>query len=206
MTDRPYTPRPGSASERAYHLLLARGCEVAAPELADAIDLEPASGLHASLSTAVQYGFMLKRVANGTAYYRLPGVEPAVDKPTGAAEASRRPGTAKETAQQGAVTQAVDAADERRGDDATREVEPAAPRGSEYPPESPVNRLTRAIPTSGRSATTPEDGGAPQGMRVALWSDNELVIERAGQPRIVFGKAETRQLLDYLFRMEGQGA
>jgi hypothetical protein len=204
-----YAARPGTVPFRAIaHLeTLDHGAELPTGKLAEAIGVSP-NNLMPSLVAAVEGGVLFKRQKDHS-HPRSPFFWSLVDhsEPTGAAEASRRPPpAAKESAPQGTVTQAPPTEPTSgAGDDARHEDGPAAPCGPETPPERPANRLTRAIATSGRSAATPVDGGAPQGMRIALWSDNELVIERAGQPRIVFTKDETRSLLGYLFRMEGPG-
>lgn len=54
--------------------------------------------------------------------------------------------------------------------------------------------------TSGRGGATPNDGTSPQGLRLALWSDGQLVIQRDGQA-LTFSADETRAILRYLERM-----
>jgi hypothetical protein len=52
----------------------------------------------------------------------------------------------------------------------------------------------------GRDVATPNNGGAPQGLRLALWSDGMLVVERGGE-RHEYTRSETTAIVAYLERL-----
>lgn len=232
MNGQPYTPRPGTVPFRAIaHLeTLDHGAEQTTAQIAEAIGV-PSNNLMPSLMAALDGGVLFRRQKDHS-HPKSPFFWSLVDhtEPTGAAAASRRPPrAAKETAPQGTATQALAEPTNGVGDDAGRVVWAAAPRGLStestkgdkregMAPEACESATGRGKNVAPALATPPvhgspgvgpmgigqpADAGPAGGMRVALWSDNELVIERPGQPRVVFDKVETRKLLDYLFRMEG---
>jgi hypothetical protein len=76
-------------------------------------------------------------------------------------------------------------------------LEPEQHPGLGYPqnvPQAPAGPKP-TLPTIAPAATQPASDGA---VRVALWSDGALQIERPGSAAVRFSRAEARQIVDYL--------
>jgi hypothetical protein len=79
-------------------------------------------------------------------------------------------------------------------------VQRVVPAVQEPIPEAPP--VTAPQPRAKQArAITAEASTTPQPIRIALWSDGQLHIRRAGADLIVLSKDETRELVRYLGRM-----
>ncbi len=180
-----YEPRPGTVAYRALAYLenLPPGTEVRMSTISIAIDVD-ANNLAPCLNAAVEGGVVEKFAKPGTQrplYYRL---VPKVKRPNRLPEETTEvPPTTLQVAAESPSAPGVAAMTKVDRD-----------RGALHAYVAAINER-HPEPTA-----SPE----PEGLRIALWSDGELHIKRAGHGLITFSPAETKVLLRYLDRLASQ--
>lgn len=175
-----YQPRVGSIGDRAIALLRARG-EMAVGPLASELDCD-AESVRLALQYAVTLGAVVKERRDGLNRYRLGDGAPlprdAEDGPLHATTPPAAPGSVP--------SNIFDLAKHMPAE----ETEPAAPA-------SAANGKSADEPAQEAAGLHVVPPPAAAKMRIALWSDGCLVVERGGEC-IEFSKAEARQLVAYL--------
>lgn len=197
MTAAMYKPRAGSVAERAVEHLLAHG-ETAAHPLADAIDADR-EALTASLSTAISYGAVKRERRDGLFWYSIGGGEPVPreDEPDDIPIIQRLvPSTNTPKAPSTVI----------RARDAVLPTEACDGAGGELP--SRIGGTCKAASESAQDAGkelgslhAEQRRDPPSGLRIALWSDGTLQVQRDADDLVLFTSDETRQLVRYLERI-----
>ena len=199
-----YAPQSGSTPGRVVEHLrsLPPGTELTTAVLADALDLD-APCVPSCLDYAVKHGFVIRDKREGRIYWRLgDGVplapaeddDPIVQRVVPAGAATTSPALARKPARQRRPLVDV----------------PAWPGvmctpGSNLPPPDPDEQGSVAKTAHVELTPVVSPGKPPKGMRVALWSDGQLQIQRSLGDVILFTVDETRHLVRYLERL-GEGA
>lgn len=208
-TARTYTPKPGSGAQRAIaHLeTLIAGSEVSTALLAEAIDCESAQ-LNAFLKPALEAGAIAARQKGGHA--RSPRFWSLVDHGARAERAqvqACRPedramlATPAGAEMVGRVVKAMNGSQnpERLVSQHVLKAEAARPDATDR--DAPAT----TSPVGGPMGTVQPAAAGHAGMRIALWSDGTLQIERStvgGAAALVLLSAdETRALVRYLERL-----
>jgi hypothetical protein len=177
MSGAAYEPRPGTTAQRviAYLQLQPPGTELLTSQLGDALGVPPLN-IPPCLAPALSAGLLRQRKKNG--HSRAPAYWSLGDHAAG------------EPATNGA--HAAPVADE--------EV-PAPPPPQPHPAGNgsiPIIAFARDRALRERDRRTPTATPQPTGLRVALWSDGALVIERNAFFVASLTADETRHLVEYL--------
>lgn len=208
----PYSPTPGSVAFKAIAFLerQPRGTELMSSKLAESIGVSPAC-IGASLEAAKKYGAIFGRKKIDTV--RAPVFWSLVDHDSEPAPVVPPPASFPPKLVQSVD---IDAVHLRR--DRVIEMESAAPTPTlaDVAESAGMQEAGDARPHQGREAArapipdrrvTEEQrhadkrrASAPDGMRIALWSDGTFEINRRGE-LIEFSVDETRQILRYLERL-----
>lgn len=195
MNGQPYIPLPGTIERKCVEWLrtMPPGTERSTVELAEYCG-QQLGGFVSYLKTAREVGLLIVRNREGerALYWSL---DPAKLWPENEAAAATQPTKPKRGDQP--------RSERGRGSMELEACESATGRGTTGAPALATSPVHESPGVGPMGSGQPADAG-PTRMRCALWNDNELVIERPGQKRIVFDADETRELLGYLFRMEGQ--
>lgn len=183
-----YEPRPGSLADRAISHLqgLPRGTELTTATLAAAIQATPLN-VRTSLEFAKARGALFCRQKGGHA--RSPLFWSLVDH-------GSEPGWAPvmDAASQH-MKRAVDRIAELPAPDSQHVVKAEPARADATDRETPAI----ASPRGGAKGSGQPAAAGPAGeLRIALWSDGQLQIQRNGGDLVVFSRDETRQLVAYL--------
>lgn len=178
-----YTPQPGTIPARviAYLNQLPPGTELATAVLAEAVEVIP-SAVQATLGAPMKHGAVICTKRDGINYWRLGAGIPAAHLQ--ASEPDDAP----------VIQRVIPAA--------------TAPR-IQLPPPAPATKPARRTAKKPKAAPRPAPAPTHQlvpieparpPMRLAVWSDGSLAIER-GPERVDFTLDETRQIVRYLERM-----
>lgn len=176
----PYTPHPGTIAARALAHLQAQppGTELASAVLADALDIDRSS-LVPCLAAAISHGVLASTKRMGLVYWRL---------------GTGQPITLQERDPDSPIQRTIPAATVPKAQASP----PATPRAK---PSTPPRKASRPAPAS-TAITIAEPIRTT--MRLAVWSDGTLAIER-GSEHMHFSVDESRQIVRYLERM-GEGS
>jgi hypothetical protein len=175
-----YAPQPGTVAFRAFAYLesLPEGAEISSGQLAEAINV-PSSNLLPCLHAALAAGKLFRRQKDAhprsPAFWSLTDMsaQPRPTIPRGAPLPPKKPAAQAVASAPAAAAPAAEAAPN-----------PAAA-------SAPAAAPTPARPPASRSATS-----AP--VRLALWSDGTLQIQRDAADVVLFTRDEARQIVSYL--------
>jgi hypothetical protein len=203
-----YTPLPGSVAERAYEYLRRHiGEWIPNAQMTEAFNCDGSSIIQ-SLRTALDRKLIERRNEGRLVVWRMPKVACAPgEEPDDEPPMQRTvPAPARDPALTGGllrVRSAFDLAPRLAGmppleddDGECRNLD--APPLLAAAPSVPKPRLT-ASEVLARQTRTQQPGPAPS-LRIALWSDGELVIDRCGDV-VRFDRNETRAIVNYLERL-----
>lgn len=169
-----YVPQPGTIPARviAYFQAQPAGTELSTAALADTLDLQ-LSSLASCLEFAVKHDVLIREKRDGRLYWRLGAGAPAA-APIDDDEVDDDPFVHRIVS---AATTTVPAAEAKL-----------------------PKRQLRPRPTCAPAVDTEASAAAAPGLRLALWSDGTLVVERSGE-RHEFSARETKQIVHYLERL-----
>jgi hypothetical protein len=177
-----YEPRPGSLPQRvlAWLELQPHGAEFLTSQLGEALGVPPVN-IPSCMGAALEAGLLYRR--QKIAHQRAPAYWSLVDHAAGKPAARAANGAH---------------ADPVAGDEAAASPPPPPPP----PPAASIPIIAfarqRAEHADARDRRTPTATPQPTGLRVALWSDGALVIERGPHLVASLTAEETRHLVEYL--------
>lgn len=215
-----YIPQPGTLPARVVaHLQgLPPGTELATGVLADALDVDT-RGFTPNLEYAVRGGLLTREKRDGRLYWGLgtgerivresidgePDDDPIVQRVIPASAALPAAEAVKKLPKQRTVPAKATGVSLV---DMPAWVAPVPAPVPEPKKRGPKPRAKLAPPPSAapaRAITPYKPKPGPAKLRVALWSDGQLQIQRGDFELILLAADETRQLVHYLERMGGGG-
>ena len=201
-----YAPQPGTIPARAIAHMADWPLDdrISAPVLAATLDVEVMS-LHSSLAPAIRHGVVVREKKEGRVYFGRGSGVPIEDDEPDDQPPIRRTVPAKAGGVSlvdmpawvapSALTEPGAGLPPPDPDNFGSEVKVHRPRAKTAHPAPPPS----AAPARAITPYAPKPG--PSKLRVALWSDGQLQIQRGNFELILLAPEETRQLVHYLERM-----